>query len=274
DRRSRAGAAGTRAGSGRRGHRRRFRRRDGRWDGRWERSAAVNAGTTTTVLAASVPVPEIDYAALSPMIIVFGAAVLGVIAEAFLPRRARYAAQSVLAAAGSVGGFAAVVALAGTESAVMDGSVIVDGATLFLQGTILLVGALSLLLFAQRRSGASEAPGDFEGGDSEGAAERDAAPAVVSGASPVPESRRAGAADDPGDAAPPGRGLDAFAAQASSVPGSPSESMADRVGIAQTEVFPLAMFAIGGMMLFPAAGDLITMFIALEVLSLPLYLLC
>src|SRR5699024_5936528 len=141
-------------------------------------------------------------------------------------------------------------------------------------GTILLVGALSLLLFAQRRSGASEAPGDFEGGDSEGAAERDAAPAVVSGASPVPESRRAGAADDPGDAAPPGRGLDAFAAQASSVPGSPSESMADRVGIAQTEVFPLAMFAIGGMMLFPAAGDLITMFIALEVLSLPLYLLC
>ena len=34
------------------------------------------------------------------------------------------------------------------------------------------------------------------------------------------------------------------------------------------------MFAVGGMLLFPAADDLLTMFIALEVLSLPLYLLC
>ena len=34
------------------------------------------------------------------------------------------------------------------------------------------------------------------------------------------------------------------------------------------------MFAVLGMMLFPAAGDLLTMFVALEVLSLPLYLLC
>ena len=42
----------------------------------------------------------------------------------------------------------------------------------------------------------------------------------------------------------------------------------------QTEVFPLTMFAVGGMLLFPAADDLLTMFIALEVLSLPLYLLC
>ena len=34
------------------------------------------------------------------------------------------------------------------------------------------------------------------------------------------------------------------------------------------------MFAIGGMLLFPASNDLLTMFVALEVLSLPLYLLC
>ena len=34
------------------------------------------------------------------------------------------------------------------------------------------------------------------------------------------------------------------------------------------------MFAVGGMMLFPAANDLLTLFVALEVLSLPLYLLC
>ena len=41
----------------------------------------------------------------------------------------------------------------------------------------------------------------------------------------------------------------------------------------QTEVFPLAMFAVGGMLLFPASNDLLLMFVALEVLSLPLYLL-
>ena len=34
------------------------------------------------------------------------------------------------------------------------------------------------------------------------------------------------------------------------------------------------MFAVGGMLMFPAANDLLTMFVALEVLSLPLYLLC
>ena len=42
---------------------------------------------------------------------------------------------------------------------------------------------------------------------------------------------------------------------------------------ATTEVFPLTLFAVGGMMLFLAADDLLTMFVALEVLSLPLYML-
>ncbi|QXG77340.1 NADH-quinone oxidoreductase subunit NuoN [Modestobacter sp. L9-4] len=41
----------------------------------------------------------------------------------------------------------------------------------------------------------------------------------------------------------------------------------------QTEVYPLASFAVGGMMLFTAANDLLVMFVALEVLSLPLYLM-
>jgi NADH-quinone oxidoreductase subunit N len=41
-----------------------------------------------------------------------------------------------------------------------------------------------------------------------------------------------------------------------------------------TEVYPLAVFALGGMLLFVAANDLLTMFVALEVLSLPLYLMC
>jgi len=41
-----------------------------------------------------------------------------------------------------------------------------------------------------------------------------------------------------------------------------------------TESVPLAMFAVTGMMLMVAANNLLVMFVALEVLSLPLYLLC
>ena len=57
-------------------------------------------------------------------------------------------------------------------------------------------------------------------------------------------------------------------------PGGDAERDAERSGVMQTEVFPLTLFATGGLMLFPAASDLITLFIALEVLSLPLYVLC
>lgn len=66
-----------------------------------------------------------------------------------------------------------------------------------------------------------------------------------------------------------------FAAQAAAVIGSEKAKLATKVAAPmQTEVFPLALFAVGGMLVFPAASDLLTLFIALEVLSLPLYLLC
>lgn len=68
-------------------------------------------------------------------------------------------------------------------------------------------------------------------------------------------------------------GEDAFAPSAAAVPGSDYEELARRKGLRQTEVFPLLLFATGGMMLFPATTDLLTLFVALEVLSLPLYLL-
>lgn len=65
-----------------------------------------------------------------------------------------------------------------------------------------------------------------------------------------------------------------FSAQASAVIGSERARTALRVAAPmQTEVFPLALFAVGGMLVFPAASDLLTLFVALEVLSLPLYLL-
>ena len=66
---------------------------------------------------------------------------------------------------------------------------------------------------------------------------------------------------------------DNFTAQASAIPGSTAEAAAISSGKAQTEVFPLTLFAVSGMLLFPVATDLITLFVALEVLSLPLYLM-
>src|SRR5207253_9668046 len=65
-----------------------------------------------------------------------------------------------------------------------------------------------------------------------------------------------------------------FAAQAAAVPGSAEEREGLLAGISHTEVYPLMLFAVGGMLLFPAANDLLTMFVALEVLSLPRYLMC
>ena len=66
----------------------------------------------------------------------------------------------------------------------------------------------------------------------------------------------------------------AFTAQASTTPGSPEEAGASRLGLVQTEVYPLLLLSLTGMLLFPASNDLLTMFVALEVFSLPLYLLC
>ena len=66
-----------------------------------------------------------------------------------------------------------------------------------------------------------------------------------------------------------------FVAQAAARIGSHRDRLATRVSAPmQTEVFPLALFAVAGMMIFPAATDMVTLFVALEVLSLPLYLLC
>lgn len=66
---------------------------------------------------------------------------------------------------------------------------------------------------------------------------------------------------------------DNFTAAAAAVPGSAEERQAHQSQAQTTEVFPLTLFAVAGMMLFPVATDLITLFVALEVLSLPLYLM-
>ncbi|MEV7176835.1 NADH-quinone oxidoreductase subunit NuoN [Kitasatospora sp. NPDC093679] len=184
--------------------------------------------------SASIPAPHIEYGQLSPMLIVFAAAVVGILAEAFVPRRARYGVQIGVSLLGLVGAFAAVVVLAAQGHATTQagllamGSVAIDGPALFLQGVILLTAVMAVLTYAERRL----------------------------------EPRLNG------------HGVDSFTAQGGAVPGGDQEREATRAGFTTTEVFPLTLFAVGGMLLFPAANDLLTMFVALEVLSLPLYLLC
>jgi NADH-quinone oxidoreductase subunit N len=170
-----------------------------------------------------IEAPDLSLAALTPLLFVFGAALVGVLVESFAPRHVRQPVQIALALVGTVGAGAATLLLAGTAEVTAGGALAVDGAGLFLQATIAGLGALSVLLFAER-------------------------------------------------------GLDparsAFVAAAAVPAGSPRDRELLTDERVQTEVYPLATFAVGGMMLFVAANDLLVMFIALEVLSLPLYLIC
>jgi NADH-quinone oxidoreductase subunit N len=184
-------------------------------------------------LAADFAKPELSYGLLSPLLIVFGVATLGVLVEAFAARRSRYLVQTVLALAGVAAALVATVLVAadlapqgstsGRGRITAGGAIAVDGPSVFIWGTILVLSLISVLLFAERT---------LEGG------------------------------------------VTAFAGQAAALPGTSAEREASTQGLEHTEVFPLMMFSIGGMLLFPAANDLVTMFVALEVLSLPLYLLC
>ena len=175
--------------------------------------------------------PHIAYGSLWPILVVFGAACVGVLIEAFLPRQWRYLAQFGTTLVTLVVALVGVAFVAndlpslggGVARGVFgsEGTITLDGPAMFLWGLVLVFGLGGVLLFAERR---------VEGG------------------------------------------VSAFAGQAAALPGTESERQA--AGLDHTEVYPLLLFAVGGMMLFVASGDLLTMFVALEILSLPLYLLC
>ncbi|MGY1770613.1 NADH-quinone oxidoreductase subunit NuoN [Blastococcus sp. SYSU D00813] len=176
-----------------------------------------------------IEAPDLSLAALAPLLFVFGAACIGVLVEAFAPRESRHPVQVALALVGTVGGLVSAILLAAGRDLAGDGAEVtaggalaVDGAGVFLQATIAGLGALSVLLFAERSL-------------------------------------------DPARSS--------FVAAAAVPAGSVRDRELLTAPRVQTEVYPLATFAIGGMMLFVAANDLLVMFVALEVLSLPLYLI-
>ena len=171
-----------------------------------------------------IQAPSIAYLPLLPMLLVFGAATLGVLVEGFVPAAHRRVTQVAVAVVGLAAALGQVIYLANenTSRLVVESAVVIDGPTLFLQGTLCVLGIGSILLLSETRLDAS-------GGH------------VVSQAANLPGSRE-----------------DLALAESTRV---------------QTEVYPLAMFALGGMLLFPASNNLLLMFVALEVLSLPLYLM-
>jgi NADH-quinone oxidoreductase subunit N len=173
--------------------------------------------------------PHLSYRwALLPMLILFGAALVGVLIEAFAPRRWRQLLQFGMGLLAQIAALVFVIVQATNLTSNNHGTVTastavsVDGPGLFLEGTLLVLGIVVLLLFADRTL---ETGGPFV-----------ASAAVTAGteADRVQAAKRAGG----------------------------------------TEAFPLMMFALGGMLLFVTANDLLTMFVALEVFSLPLYLMC
>lgn len=181
-------------------------------------SALTTAAPSETLFA----LPSISYYAIAPILIVFGAAVVSVLVEAFVPRGARRPVQLVLAVGSLAAAFLVTLDLRGTRLITGAGAIAVDGPTLVMWGAILVIGILGALLFAER------------------------------------------SIDPLGDA---------FAARASTLPGSDDEQQFTQRGFLQTEVWPFLLFSVTGMLAFAAANDLLMMFVALEVMSLPLYLL-
>lgn len=179
--------------------------------------------------------PGVEYSLIAPILIITAAAVIGTLVEAVVPRTRRFGVQAGVAVVG-------VLAAIGDTIWVYQSLDEVKGGTHSGRGQISTEGALSI-----------DGPG------------------VVTWLLLLvfallsfllfAERRLEG-------------GLSAFTGRAADAPGSAGEAEATAARIEHTEVFPLASFALLGMMVFATANDLLTMFVALEVLSLPLYLMC
>lgn len=165
-----------------------------------------------------------EFLPAAPVIVVLVGATIGVILEAAVPRLVRSSVQSAWTLLVLIGalGWTVINWSAGTQTLAAIGSLSLDGPTWIAWTLLLFFGALSVLLFAERRVGGGVSP---------------------------------------------------FAANVSAVPSSQAEREAIAARQEHSEVYPLLLFSLGGMMAFVAANDLITMFVALEVLSFPLYVL-
>ena len=104
-----------------------------------------------------IQAPSIAYLPLMPMLVVFGAAVVGVLVEAFLGPKHRRHVQLGVGVGGLLIALGFVISLAydNTSRLVVESAIAIDGPTLFLQGTLCVLGIGSLLLLTESRVDAS-----------------------------------------------------------------------------------------------------------------------
>ena len=159
--------------------------------------------------------PVLSYTLLSPILILLGGALIGVLVEAFVSKALRPVVQLTLSLGTLLLALMQLWRIRGEQSltAAM-GSLVIDGPAVLIQGSILIIAIISIFLIADTEH---------------------------------------------------------FTPLAAALPGSDEEREAAQAGNQVTEVYPLTLFAVSGMMIFPVATDLIMLFVALEVLSLPLF---
>ena len=161
--------------------------------------------------------PVLSYSLLSPMLILLGGALIGVLVEAFVSKALRPAVQLTLTLGTLILALMQLWRIRGQQSLTAAvGTIVFDGPAFLLQASILIIAIISVFLIADTEH---------------------------------------------------------FAALPAALPGSEEERQAVKSGNQITEVYPLTLFAVAGMVMFPVANDLITLFVALEMLSLPLYLM-
>jgi NADH-quinone oxidoreductase subunit N len=161
--------------------------------------------------------PVLSYTLLSPILILLGGALIGVLVEAFVSKALRPVVQLTLSLATLMIALMQLWRIRGEQSLTPAmGSLVFDGPAVLIQGSILIIAIISIFLIADTEH---------------------------------------------------------FTPLAAALPGSDEEREAAQAGNQVTEVYPLTLFAVAGMMIFPVATDLIMLFVALEVLSLPLYLM-
>ena len=102
--------------------------------------------------------PNLDYALLAPILIILGAALIGVLVEAFAKPAWRARLQLVISLAAIVIAFNQLVRVRNDGSSIAAvTSVSVDGAGMFLQGAILVFAFLGILVIADQDNFAPQA---------------------------------------------------------------------------------------------------------------------
>lgn len=170
--------------------------------------------------AASIETPDVNWFALTPVILVLGGGILGVLFEALLPAKVRRGTQIVWGLLVMLAAMFTIV-YRWKEDPSYVGEYVDDKLTTVMQLVLLAVGFFAYLLLAERTLAKDGS----------------------------------------------------FAAQPSDRPHSGEEALSLAKGYQRTEFFPLMLMSLGGMMMFPATDSLLTLFVALEVMSLPLYIM-